>query len=222
MKLLKLAIAPTLAAFILSSAAIAQDTTTKDRNPGYPDKHGMKDVSELKGLSVVNAQNEELGEIHRLLADTESGNIRYAVIQVDKAWTWNEPEVLIPFQSLTMEQRADGRDARVVIDADKAKLERAPRYREADVSNLSTRDGGKEVYSYWDKTWSDSSTQGEATRDRDKDKTPRSDASPAVSERGADATRGTSDGADATRATSDSEPGDAGLARGRGDSQSGN
>ncbi len=167
MKLLKLAIAPTFAAFILSSAAIAQDATMKDRDHSYQDKQGMKDVSELKGISVVNGQNEELGEINRLLADIESGNIRYAVIEVDKAWSWNEPEVLIPFQSLKMEQKSGDRDARVVIDADKAKLERAPRYREDDVTNLSTRDGGKEVYSYWDKTWSESSTKsGAATRDR--------------------------------------------------------
>jgi PRC-barrel domain. len=119
-----------------------------------PNDLGLVTVDDLDDASITNMQDENIGEIEELLLDPQSGRIRYAVIEVNKAWALNDPEVLVPYALLKVQPNQHGAPE-VKIDATKEKLEQAPKYNERDARQLHDRQTSEPVFSYWGVTWED-------------------------------------------------------------------
>lgn len=79
-------------------------------------------ASSLIGMNVKNQQGEGLGEIKDLVLDLQSGKISYAVLSVGGFLGIRDKLIAIPPSVFTM----DTTDNKLVLNADKAKLQQAP------------------------------------------------------------------------------------------------
>lgn len=115
-------------------------------------------ASKLIGMNVKNQQNESLGEIKDLVVDMESGRISYAVLGTGGLLGIGEKYIAIPTSAF--DYSADG--DRLVLNADKAKVEQAPGF---------TRDNWPDVESpawgaYWGTDRGKAGERGEFGTDR--------------------------------------------------------
>jgi sporulation protein YlmC with PRC-barrel domain len=76
----------------------------------------------LIGDSVVNLQEETLGDIKEIMLDMRSGQVAYAVLSFGGFLGMGEKLFAVPWQAL----RLDTVNKCFVLDADKAKLQNAP------------------------------------------------------------------------------------------------
>ena len=134
-KTLSLAAAFTLAA---ASSALAGD-------------HGYIDVSRLNGMAVWDFHGKKIGDIQQVLLDTKSGRARFAVVQVDKEWSLDNPEIAVPWGSMHVKW-TDEKPV-VSMDATKEKLMGAPGYKLGDADRLYTKEASEPIYSYWSIVW---------------------------------------------------------------------
>jgi sporulation protein YlmC with PRC-barrel domain len=118
---------------------------------------GLIDSSKLDDKKVTDFQGKELGEIDRLLVDPQTGQVRFAVVEVEAPSQQTETEVAVPWQALKI-QREGEKDFKIQIDATKDKLEKAPRFSEAETERLFTPEGAKPVFSYWAIIWTEPAT----------------------------------------------------------------
>ena len=108
---------------------------------------GVLDSSKLDDKKITNQQGQELGEIERLLVDPQTGQVRFAVVEVESPGQ-AEKEFAVPWQALKV-QREGEKDFKIQLDADKEKLEKAPQFSEGDADRLFTPEGANPVISYW-------------------------------------------------------------------------
>lgn len=109
---------------------------------------GLLDSSKLDDKKVTDLHGQELGEIDRLLVDPQTGQVRFAVVEVESPSQQAETEVAVPWQALKI-QPEGAKDFKIQLDATKEKLEKAPRFSEAEADRLFTPEGSKPVLSYW-------------------------------------------------------------------------
>jgi sporulation protein YlmC with PRC-barrel domain len=108
----------------------------------------LLDGSVISDAKITDKQGNHLGKIERLLFDKESGMVRFAVLQVDKAWSLNNPEVIVPFKVLEI-NREDARKYTITVDTDKDKLQQAPKFEEPLLNQLTTSAGAEAIYQHW-------------------------------------------------------------------------
>lgn len=116
----------------------------------------MVDSAKLDGTAVWDFHGKKLGDVQQVLLDPTSGRTRYVVLQVDKEWSLNDPEIAVPWSALRVRWK-DDKNLEIALDANKEKLVGAPRYKAGDSNRLYNRDAGNTVYSYWGMTWMDDS-----------------------------------------------------------------
>jgi sporulation protein YlmC with PRC-barrel domain len=125
-------------------------------------RQGLLRASALDGKNVTDTQGNNIGEIKRVLIDPTNGRVRYMVVEVDKAWNWNDPEVAVPFQSYQIKRSGD-QDVKVTLDATKEKLEKAPKFKEGDADRIYDQSAAEPIYSYWSVIWFEDEQSPEAT-----------------------------------------------------------
>lgn len=76
----------------------------------------------LIGDSVVNAQDEDLGDIKEIMLDTRTGQVAYAVLSFGGFLGMGEKLFAVPWQAL----RLDTVNKRFVLNIDKDRLQSAP------------------------------------------------------------------------------------------------
>ena len=135
--------------FIAAIAAAALTTTAFGQN-------NLVDVGRLNGAPVTNMEGKKLGEIEQVLVDSQTGRLRYAVVEVDKFWRIDDPKIAVPWQALKLTR--EGKDVKLALDATKEKLENSPRFKLGDADRLYTKSGGAPVYSYWAIAWFEDAT----------------------------------------------------------------
>lgn len=153
-----------ITAFAISATvAVAQEKNQQTTNTQTPDNQWLVDTSKLDGTEVYDFHGSKLGEIQQVLVDPKSGRIRYGVMEVDKAWNWNDPMVAIPWGSFTV-KKANDKTPTLSLDSTKEKLEKAPKYKVGDAGSLYRKEAGEPIYTYWGIYWfddpSDSSQSG--------------------------------------------------------------
>lgn len=79
----------------------------------------------VEGTPVFNTAGEKLGSIYTLMINKRSGKVAYAVMSFGGFLGIGEEYNPVPWDVLVYDTSYDG----YVIDADRAKLEAAPRYR---------------------------------------------------------------------------------------------
>jgi sporulation protein YlmC with PRC-barrel domain len=81
-------------------------------------------ASSIKGTTVRNLQNEDIGKIKDLMIDWQNGSIAYAVLTFGGFLGMGEKLFAIPLESFKFENY-DGFET-AVLDINKEKLENAP------------------------------------------------------------------------------------------------
>ena len=102
----------------------------------------------VEGTKVYNDAGEKLGSIDDLMIDKQSGQVRYAVLEFGGFLGMATDRYPLPWSMLKYDKGQDG----YVVSLDKAKLDKAPRYAEADVPAYTT-DYSKRVDSYYGTGW---------------------------------------------------------------------
>jgi sporulation protein YlmC with PRC-barrel domain len=102
----------------------------------------------VEGTAVYNSNGEKLGSIDDLMIDKRSGLVRYAVLEFGGFLGMGSDRYPIPWSRLTYDTNLDG----YVVPLQKAELEKAPRYSEAEVPAYDD-DYGRKVYDYYGVSW---------------------------------------------------------------------
>jgi sporulation protein YlmC with PRC-barrel domain len=84
----------------------------------------MLRASQLMDADIRDAQNRDVGEIEDLVVDVRNGQVSYAVVDFDKAWTPDDKLVAVPMKAL----RASGDKGELVFSGDRSRLEGAPAF----------------------------------------------------------------------------------------------
>jgi sporulation protein YlmC with PRC-barrel domain len=108
-------------------------------------------ASEIKGTHVKNLQGEDLGTIDEVLLDPETGNVKFAILEVGGFLGLGSTRVAVPWSAFQLTQ--DGNKAKWVLDADKEKLKNAPKVEGKNYQRLYTTSGAEPVFVYWKINW---------------------------------------------------------------------
>jgi len=130
-------------------------------NQNQPQDMRLFDSSLAENKKIMDQDGKDLGKLEKLLIDAESGRVRFAVVQVDKEWSLNDPEVIIPWSTLQI-SRIGEKDLALKIDTTRDKLMNAPHFDKKLVHQLNTQQAAQPIYSYWGATWRDDSVPGTA------------------------------------------------------------
>ena len=139
----------TFAAFALTSFVSFAAAPNNSANA-----KSLVDASKLDGTAVYDFHGNKLGDLQQVLIDPKSGQIRYGVLQVDKSWSWNDPEVAVPWGSFAV-KRGDDKSVKLSLDATKEKLEKAPKFKAGDADRLFDKQASEPTYTYWSIFWYD-------------------------------------------------------------------
>lgn len=86
--------------------------------------HAATDIraSKLVGKEVINAQGENLGEIHDLVIDVNNDRVHYAILAFGGIAGLGEKLFAYPIKTFSQDTRSD----KLVLNVDKERLDRAP------------------------------------------------------------------------------------------------
>jgi PRC-barrel domain len=99
----------------------------------------------VEGTAVFDRSGAHLGRVHHLMIDKYTGQVAFAVATFGGFFGIGENLFPLPWKSLNYEPSRAG----YVVDIDRAKLERAPRFVSADAPNWSDRAYTDEITKYW-------------------------------------------------------------------------
>lgn len=115
---------------------------------------GLTDLATFEDKMVTDLQGNTIGDVEEILVDSRSGRVRYIVVEVDKAWNWNDPQVAVPFGAFQIEQMGDI-DVSLKLDTTKERLAESPKFQEGDAQRLSDRTQSEPYYTFWSVVWYD-------------------------------------------------------------------
>ena len=130
-------------------------------------------ASTLLGERVRNLAGEELGNIEELMVDLASGRIVYAVLSFGGFLGFGSKRFPVPWNALRSDRGAHD----IVLDTDRATLERAPNFDREKWPDMANPEFEKDVHSHyakesrWEHTVTDAGdfTGGEHSRDRSRE-----------------------------------------------------
>ena len=99
----------------------------------------------VEGTTVYNRNRENIGSIDHLMIDKIGGQVEYAVMSTGGFLGVGENYSPVPWDSLVYDVNLGG----YVIDADRARLEKAPRFKASAEPNWSDRSYAERVDEYW-------------------------------------------------------------------------
>ncbi len=125
---------------------MASDTTyVGDRAVNVDETASLISSEKVDGTSVYNRKGESLGTIHHLMIDKLTGRVEYAVMSFGGFLGIGESYHPLPWSMLTYERSMGG----YVVDVDRTRLERAPRYTPSSTPDWSDRGYRSRVDEYW-------------------------------------------------------------------------
>ena len=99
----------------------------------------------VEGTTVYNRNGENIGSIDHLMIDKISGQVEYAVMSTGGFLGIGESYSPVPWDSLVYDVNLGGYS----LDADRARLEQAPRFAPSARPNWSDRSYAERVDEYW-------------------------------------------------------------------------
>ena len=102
-------------------------------------------ASALKGDKVVNQQGEDLGKIEEIMIDLDHGRIAYAVLSFGGFLGMGDKLFAIPWQAFAV----DTVQKRLVLNADKELLKKAPGFDKDNWPNMADPAWGTKLYGYF-------------------------------------------------------------------------
>lgn len=110
--------------------------------------HDVISSDKVEGTSVYNTAGDKLGSIDELMIDKVSGQVRYAVLEFGGFLGIGTDRYPLPWKMLKYDTQKEG----YVVPIDKAQLESAPRYSDADVPAY-TPEYNARVNSHYGSDW---------------------------------------------------------------------
>ena len=102
-------------------------------------------ASTLKGDKVVNNQGEDLGKLEELMIDLDRGRIAYAVLSFGGFLGMGDKLFAIPWQAFGV----DTVEKRLVLNADKELLKKAPGFDKSKWPNMAAPTWATTLYGYY-------------------------------------------------------------------------
>src|SRR5205085_2197192 len=99
----------------------------------------------VDGTAVYNRNGDRLGTVHHMMIDKFSGQVEYAVMSCGGFLGIGESYSPLPWKSLDYDVNLGG----YVIDSDRSRLERAPRYTMSNQPDWADRAYTGRVDEYW-------------------------------------------------------------------------
>ena len=99
------------------------------RGPGP----GLMGAHTLIGEDVVNAQNEDLGDIKEIMLDMKTGKVAYAVLSYGGVFGIGEKLFAVPWTALTL----DTENKCFILNASKEQLKNAPGFDKDDWPDMN-------------------------------------------------------------------------------------
>ena len=116
-----------------------------DKKIQHSDARRVLSASSLASHSVKNKLGEDLGSVKEIMIDTPSGRVAYAVLSFGGFFGFGDKLFAIPWEVLTVD---DDRKC-LVLDADKATLEKAPGFDKDHWPDMADSRWGTQVYTYY-------------------------------------------------------------------------
>ncbi len=125
------------------------------------DTYGMYKTSNIKGPGpalmgadtligndVVNAQDEDLGDIKEIMLDMRTGRVAYAVLSFGGFLGIGEKLFAVPWQALQL----DTVNKRFTLNVDKTRLKAAPGFDPDDWPDMSDATWASQIHSFYGTT----------------------------------------------------------------------
>ena len=120
-------------------------TENMARSGQSDETHRLISSDKVDGTSVYNRNGDNIGTIDHLMIDKISGQVEYAVMSTGGFLGIGDSYSPVPWDSLVYDVNMGG----YVMDADRARLEQAPRYTSKAQPNWSDRSYADRVDEYW-------------------------------------------------------------------------
>ncbi len=99
----------------------------------------------LIGDSVVNGQDEDLGDIKEIMLDMRTGQVAYAVLSFGGLLGMGEKLFAVPWQALQL----DTINKRFVLNVDKSRLQNAPGFDPNAWPDMSDMGWSNQIHSFY-------------------------------------------------------------------------
>ena len=99
----------------------------------------------VDGTAVYNRNGDRLGTVHHLMIDKYTGHVEYAVMSFGGFLGIGESYNPLPWRVLDYDTRMGG----YVVDVDRGRLERAPRYTGSNMPDWTDRGYRARIDEYW-------------------------------------------------------------------------
>lgn len=120
-------------------------TGTESRPLETDETHRLISSAKVHGTECYNRNGDHLGTVDHMMLDKISGQVEYVVMSFGGFLGIGESYHPLPWRSLTYDTRMGG----YVVDADRARLERAPRYMSSNLPDWNDRTYRSRVDEYW-------------------------------------------------------------------------
>jgi hypothetical protein len=123
------------------------DTTlrTGSRPLEADETHRLISSEKVEGTEVYNRNGDHLGTVNHMMLDKWSGHVEYVVMSFGGFLGIGESYHPLPWKVLTYDTSMGG----YVIDADRSRLERAPRFTTSSMPDWSDRTYRSRIDEYW-------------------------------------------------------------------------
>jgi sporulation protein YlmC with PRC-barrel domain len=126
--------------------AMASDATyVEGRAVDVDETNRLISSEKVAGTAVYNRNGDSLGTVDNLMIDKFSGRVEYAVMSFGGFLGIGESYHPLPWSVLIYDTRIGG----YVVDIDRSRLERAPRYTPSSMPDWADRGYRARVDEYW-------------------------------------------------------------------------
>jgi sporulation protein YlmC with PRC-barrel domain len=125
--------------------------TDRDTDSSLRSSHGDSpgsvaiSASTLIGTDVFNHKGEDLGNIKDIMLDTDSGNVRYAVLSTGGFLGMGDKLFAVPWSALTL----DTVNQRFLLDVEPERFTNAPGFDKDHWPNMADASWAQSIHSYW-------------------------------------------------------------------------
>jgi hypothetical protein len=109
-------------------------------------------ASEVKGARVINFQDENIGDIDELLIESDTRQVRFAVLSVGGFLRLGSTKVAVPWLAFQIVSDR-GKIKYMMLDATRERLEKAPRVEGKNYERLYLANAAEPIFVYWDMEW---------------------------------------------------------------------
>src|SRR5258708_37903191 len=125
---------------------MAVDTTTTGwRRLEADESDRLISSQKVDGTSVYNRNGDSLGSVDHLMIDKYTGHVEYAVMSFGGFLGIGDSYHPLPWHALTYDTGQGG----YVVDVDRSRLERAPRYTRSNAPDWNDRGYRNRIDKYW-------------------------------------------------------------------------